>query len=871
VVLAFFSGTHVAARATGKDGAVNDGWTYGSGNFGSWYIDGFDLPAFTYDVDERVDPRAAQPELAGGTEAQHQLGNDHIVAAAFNHGYTQLWSQDRLSQWANFYEPATRHWAGGFGYLLLDGTVTSTLALDRGEGTLLRRDFGVGYFGKTLATGGVVVEELVYAPFGDDPLLLDDVTIANQTDSPQTVSWFEYWDVNPRDQTAQLHRGVGQPVWNPGTQTLSVAQSGGHLDDPAPLSIFAAVVQGPVDAFETSLTSFFGDGTRAAPAEVTADRLSGTLAPPSAPGVPGDTLFVFRAPLVLAPRQSVKLRYAYGIAHADQIDALVAKYRAAPDPLGDSLRAWVGALPKADFGRHRRWVARELVWDAYLLRSASVYEELCGHHTITQGGYYQYWSGYNLGFRSWPHYLLPITYMEPELAREILRYTIGLQPQVGNRFAYGTGPMCRLFELGTSGDLDFWLLLAAAEYGLGARDRAFFQEPIPFYDTRAPATAWEHVKLAYRHQETLRGPHGAYAAGTNGDWSDFSAPVLGMSDSTLVGLQLAYAYPKLAELADRLGDEVFASEVRARAAELRRVLRGEWTGRGWYPRGYGGDRQIGQGAIFGEPQPWAILAGIPTPRRARRLVANIRRFLDGVDAPEIVRGPTRIGSSLTPAHDDPDVTERSAAPVGVGDNNANYVGGVWFDVNGWLTWALGELDGVVPHARRLAWSEYTRNTLANHATQFPDHWAGTISIDDTCYAYYSSHPERCGNDLYRQYDGQITEQPTWMVMDAIRLAGITPTATGYRIAPHLPFVRFSLQLPYIGVSRSARGLRGYVRPQETDTIELRVRLPRGVDGIAARASGRAVAHRQAGRFVVFRVKATAGAAADWAVTWGESG
>ena len=40
-----------------------------------------------------------------------------------------------------------------------------------------------------------------------------------------------------------------------------------------------------------------------------------------------------------------------------------------------------------------QWVARELQWDAYLLRSASVYEELCGHHTITQGGYYQYVTG----------------------------------------------------------------------------------------------------------------------------------------------------------------------------------------------------------------------------------------------------------------------------------------------------------------------------------------------------------------------------------------------------------------------------------------------------------------------------------------------
>jgi hypothetical protein len=287
VLLALFSATETPARATplsAKDRPANVDSTYGSGNFGAWHTDGFGLPAFRYDADERVDARAAQPELAGGTDAQHQVGNDHIVAAAFNHGYTQLWSQDRLSQWANFYEPASRHWAGGFGYLVLDGTVTSTLWLDRGEGASLERDFGVGYFRKALSTRGVDVEQVVYAPFGDDPLLMDDVTITNRTDSSKTVSWFEYWDVNPQDQTGQVHRGVGQPVWDPSTQTLSVAQSGGHLDDPAPLSIFAAVLQGPLVGFETSLATFFGDGTRAAPAEATADRLSGTLAAPSAPG-----------------------------------------------------------------------------------------------------------------------------------------------------------------------------------------------------------------------------------------------------------------------------------------------------------------------------------------------------------------------------------------------------------------------------------------------------------------------------------------------------------------------------------------------------------------------------------------------------------
>ena len=848
------------------DAPVSVDSTYGSGGFGTWHVDATGLPAFRYVLDQTADPRAQQPELAGGTEAQHQVGNDHIVAAAFNHGYTQLWSQDRLQQWANRWDPANQHYAGGFGWVAVDGKALSTLFLDRPPDATVERDFGIGYFRKTLHADGLDVEQVTYAPFGDDPLLLDDVTITNRSDVTRAVSWFEYWDVSPYDQTLGVTRGVGVPVWDPTTRTLSVAQSG-HAGDVAPLDVFAAVLEGPLHGYETSVATFFGGGSRAAPAAVVADALTNGLAPASMAGMPSATLFAFRAALTLAPGASTRLRYAFGMAHGDQVAGLVAKYRDDVDPLAASQAAWAEWVPKADFGAGNEWVARELQWDAYLLRSASVYEELCGRHTITQGGYYQYVTGLNLGTRSWPHYVLPMVYTEPELARELLRYTIGVQSESGN-LPYGMGPLCNRADLGTSGDLDFWIFLAAVEYGLGARDVAFFDEPIPFFDTRQPASVWSHVKLAYEHQESLRGRHGGYLAGTNGDWSDFSTVFLQMTESLLVSAQLAYVYPRLAELADRLGDRTFARTLRQRGAELRGVVRKRWTGKGWYARGIKADgSEIGTGAIFGEPQPWAILAGVPTRRKARTLVANHRRFLGGVDAPAIVNGPSKIGSSLSPASNDPDVTERSQPPGGVGNNNANYVGGTWFDVNGWLTWSLGELDGVVPNAREYAWDEYTRNTLATHAAQFPDHWAGTISIDDVCYSFYSSRPEQCGNDLYRTYDGQITEQPTWMVMDAIRLAGVTPTSAGYRIAPHLPFESFRLRLPTIGVAASPGMLRGYVRVEQAGEVELRVRVPSG-RRLRAWANGRMVRHRVARGYAVFRVDSGGGVAADWAVTWG---
>ena len=121
-------------------------------------------------------------------------------------GQVQLWSQDRRYEWVNE--------QGGYGYLRRgDGSVVSTLYADRPAGARTRRDFGTGYFGRLTAVRGVAIGERVYAPFGDDPLLLHDVTIRNTADRPLRADWFEYWGVSPRSVVGPREIGVARPAY----------------------------------------------------------------------------------------------------------------------------------------------------------------------------------------------------------------------------------------------------------------------------------------------------------------------------------------------------------------------------------------------------------------------------------------------------------------------------------------------------------------------------------------------------------------------------------------------------------------------------------------------------------------------------------
>lgn len=848
--------------------------SYGSGVFGHWFQDGFGLPAYDYTIDQQTNPAAKQPELNGSTEAWSQVGNDHVVADAFNDGYVQLWSQDRLYQWMNAYDAQLDHFSGGFGYLNVGGHVVSTLYDDRPLGAQTSRVFGVGYYAKSTQVAGLDESDVVYAPFGNDPILLHDVTITNTGPSTENGSYFEYWDVNPEIQSpVRVARGYSSPVYDPKTETLSVKELPDG-NDTRPLSIFASALNAPVSGFDTNIADFFGvTGSRAMPAAVAANHARDSIAPPAANGEVGQAMFAFQSPFTVAPHSTVTLRYAYGYGHSAQVESLVAHYRAVSHPLSRSEHQWRDWLPQTSFGSSYDWLSRELQWDAYTVRSDATYDAMCGYHILSQGGYYQYYFGQNEAFRDPLQIMLPMIAADPTLARQVIEYSAHEQPQVTGTVPYGIVGGCQRFDLGVSDDMDQWLLWGTAEYVLQTRDFAFLDRKVPYFDDTGSATMLQHLELAFEHQEQVvgHGPHGEYLSETNGDWNDFSAEFLQMTESALVTAQAAYVYPELAQAVARVGATSFASQLRAAAAKDLAVIKGQFVtdpsqhSYGWFARGYSGTTQIGAGEMFEEPQPWAILDGASDPKQSAQVVAAFRRFLEGIGAPRSVGGPSLIGASMTPSRTDPGITESSSPAV---NNSAGWPGGTWYDLNGWMVWAMSRLDGVVPGASADAWYEFVHNTLAAHAVAFPDHWDGVISVDDECASFYSPTPANCGIGLTTAYNTQIPNQAAYSLFDVLRLAGISADQSGYQVVPHMPMETFSVSFPNVGVAQRSGMLDGYLRPVEGGQVSMSVALPPGIapNHVVAWVDGKAVPCNVSSGLVHFVMPTNSGTVTNWAVT-----
>ena len=168
---------------------------YGSGYFGEWIEDEFGLPAFRYTCDQTHDPKAvtqvSSPGIISSTEHIHQVGNDRLIAIVSNYGHVRVRQDEGAPKYLNAYSPERSQYGGGIGYLT-DGNENLSTFYPGGAHSF-DRIFGAGYFRKKVAAANYSIDQSIIAPFGDDPVLLSQVTIANHGPSRANLRWIEYW------------------------------------------------------------------------------------------------------------------------------------------------------------------------------------------------------------------------------------------------------------------------------------------------------------------------------------------------------------------------------------------------------------------------------------------------------------------------------------------------------------------------------------------------------------------------------------------------------------------------------------------------------------------------------------------------------
>ena len=302
-----------------------------------------------------------------------------------------------------------------------------------------------------------------------------------------------------------------------------------------------------------------------------------------------------------------------------------------------------------------------------------------------------------------------------------------------------------------------------------------------FARTRVGTTVWDHLEAAFVHLRDVVGvgAHGLLRV-RHGDWNDgitvevpaAKVPALvARGESSLTTAMASYVLPRFAALARARGRGALARSVGAFDAELRRALRGMWNGR-WFNRIRLEDGTVvGADRLYLEPQPWAVLGGVCDARESRALLRRVDADL---------RSNSPLGCRLYSAPPEGLVDDVMGMPLGECSN-----GGVWYSINHTVIAAAAE------HAPDLAWDEFLRSTLAQHARCFPDQWIGIWSGPDSYNCDWSDRPgwtwDCPGVGMYcSRHPIQNMHAHAQPLLSFLRIAGVGCDADGLVIRPRFP-------------------------------------------------------------------------------------
>ncbi len=761
-------------------------------------------------------------------------------------------------------------YAGGYAYLDDGQEVWASAYRYRPAAGDVTRVFGIGRCETTAVYRNIRVARQTYAPPGDDALLLNDVRIDNLGKTAVDLRYYEYWDVNiQRLQLQWLRTGSFAAGGDEARRALNddYAASVGldeqwrvlrfrqQLRNGAPqggITAVSDVDRLPCDVFLINLSenriaacytdksAFFGGGGAAQPDAV---RARGDAAPaPHTAAVTGNAAMpyclVMRHDIHLEPGAGIDLRFAYGAVRPDDPLKFIDKYRAG-DILGRTVQCWkerlVYFLADGD-----RTLQRETAWHAHNLLAATVRNDYYGVHTVPQGSAYLYLHGADGAPRDHALAVLPLVYVRPELAREMLLLLLSLMRADSGALPYAfAGYGAHSSALGVHAapsDLDLFLLLALNEYVAASGDAGFLNANVPYYPRGAlPAaprgtSVLDHVRLSLKHLLDGVGTdeNGLLRVG-DGDWSDSIVIENVLQNASLrVNLentrahgesvpnsQMAlYVLPRVAAWLER-HDPQMAARVRVFSAGLEKAVMLQWNGR-WFARAVLRDLAnypvvIADDWINLEAQPWALISGVAA-----------RMGRQGVEQPLI--------DMICRLLDDP-------SPVGAPLNER---GMVWPAISQLLTWAYTR------SRPDLAWRSLRRNTFAARSRAFPAIWHGVWSGSDGVYGMdHAIAGQTWANVATPMTDFPVmNSNPDAMaLLGLLRVCGVEPApeGDGLSIAPAAPPERFTLDTQLLRLDVAPGRSAGEYRAAAAGSLKLRVRVPPQALLLGAHVGGAALA------------------------------
>lgn len=757
-------------------------------------------------------------------------------------------------------------YAGGFSYLDDGSAVWATAFRYCPARAQTRRVFGMGYFETETTYRDIRVTRRVYAPYGDDPVLLADVRIENLRNAPAHLRHYEYWDVNIyqmqldwlrsglfaaiSDRLRRLlnahftHRvsWVDSPPGLRFRQQLRTPPPAHALppDKPSevdwsPADVFLADLSGHPDAFYADKAAFFGKGGAFKPDAARA-HLPGDPVELKAGGLMPYCL-ILRRDLHIEPGQSLTLRYAYGAARPGEPLTFLDAYRRG-SPAQQTAETWKENLAYFYTGQDPV-LHREMAWHAYNLLSATIRSDFHGVRLVPQGAAYLFLHGADGAPRDQALFTLPMTYLNPGLARDLLRLimrlTDGRTGQVAYAFA-GHGALGNGLGLHTDpSDLDLFFLLAMAEYLAATGDMAFLDEQVPFYPPDEPASVSSgttvldhlHVKVKHLFEAVGIGDNGLIKV-RSGDWSDSIVLETALRDGlfgvsygnskehgeSIPNTQMAlYVLPLLGailaahapELAARMADPV-------RLASLRQAAARQWNPGGWYNRAVLRDSRnqpVMIDRLDLEAQPWALISGLAAwDGKETTLIETINAQLDE---------PSPIGGALLPG------------------------GMVWPAISQLLTWAYVRCS-----RPDLAWRSLNRNTFAMHAYVYPDIWFNIWSGPDGINGTASDLP---GGTWFSpatpmtDFPVMNANQDAMALLGLLRMCGIEPApeGDGLDIKPAVPRPRFVLDMPLLRLEVAPGRIAGEYRAAAAGSRALYIHLPPDAERVEAFTGGQPAA------------------------------